>query len=240
MIVLFTDFGPSGPYTGQMEAVLKQMAPEAPVIHLLQDAPRGDPRLSSYLLAALRYSFPQGAVFLAVVDPGVGGERSPVVLHADGQYFVGPDNGLMNTVAVQSKQTAWQEISWRPDGCSMSFHGRDLFAPIAASLATGTSEDRLKPLVQKGLEEWPADLKEIIYFDHYGNAMTGQRYSQQMNGKQVMVRGARIHQADTFCSVPAGGAFWYCNSSGLVEIAVNQGSAREKLALTLGTEIEFI
>ncbi len=240
MIVLFTDFGSSGPYTGQMEAVLKQMAPKVPVIHLLHDAPRGDPRLSSYLLAALRYSFPQGTVFLAVIDPGVGGERIPVALHADGQYFVGPDNGLMNTVALQSKQTNWQEIVWRPDNCSMSFHGRDLFAPIAASLATGSSEDRLKPLVQTGLEEWPADLKEIVYFDHYGNAMTGQRYGQKMKGKKLVVSGARIHQAETFCSVLAGGAFWYCNSSGLVEIAVNQGSAREKLALTLGTEIEFI
>ena len=239
MIVLFTDFGPSGPYTGQMEAVLKQMAPKVPVIHLLDDAPTGNPRLSSYLLAALRYSFPRGAVFLTVVDPGVGGERKPIVLNTDGQYFVGPENGLLNTVAVQSKQTTWQEIAWRPADCSMSFHGRDLFAPIAASLATGLSEDMLKPMVQTGLEEWPADLKEIIYFDHYGNAMTGLRYVPEMAGKQLIVNGVKTDQADTFSSVSEGRAFWYCNSSGLVEIAVNQGSAREKLALTLGTVIKF-
>ena len=132
MIVLFTDFGPSGPYTGQMEAVLKQMAPEAPVIHLLQDAPRGSPRLSSYLLAALRHSFPQGTVFLAVVDPGVGGERMPVVLQADGQFFVGPGNGLMNTVAVQSKQTTWHEIVWRPDDCSCTI-GQKLYVNATRS-----------------------------------------------------------------------------------------------------------
>lgn len=240
MIVLFTDFGSSGPYTGQMEAVLKQMAPEAPVIHLVDDAPTGDPRLSGYLLAALRYSFPQGTIFIAVVDPGVGGERKPVVLNADGQYFVGPDNGLLNTASVQSEQVFWQEIIWRPAGCSTSFHGRDLFAPVAACLANRASKGMLKPLVRHGMSDWPADLQEIIYFDHYGNAMTGLRYSEEMSGRQLIVKDTRIDQSDTFCSVPEGGAFWYCNSSGLVEIAVNQGSAKEKLGMQLGAVIKFV
>jgi len=102
-IVLFTDFGPSGPYIGQMESVLLQAAPNVPVINLLSNAPTADPRLSSYLLAALRHGFPVNSIFLAVVDPGVGGTRRAVVLQADGQTFVGPDNGLLNTVAVQLK-----------------------------------------------------------------------------------------------------------------------------------------
>ena len=238
--ILFTDFGPSGPYTGQMEAVLKRQAPDVPIIHLVNDAPVGDPRLSSYLLAALRDSFPQGSIFLAIVDPGVGGQRKPVVLLADGQYFVGPDNDLLNTVAAQAEQVNWWEISWRPARCSMSFHGRDLFAPVAASLVNGTSEEMLKPIIQADEGKWPADLPEIIYFDHYGNAMTGIRYRQEISDKQLIINSKKIMQADTFCSVEQGGAFWYQNSSGLVEIAVNQGRAKEKLALTLGTEIEFV
>ncbi|CAA9889788.1 conserved hypothetical protein [Candidatus Methylobacter favarea] len=120
-IVLFTDFGPGGPYTGQMESVIRQIAPASPVINLLSSAPAANPRLSSYLLAALRYSFPAGSIFLTVVDPGVGTDRKAVVLHADGQIFVGPDNGLLNTVALQSRHSQWSEITWEPRQCSMSF-----------------------------------------------------------------------------------------------------------------------
>ncbi|MDO9139608.1 MAG: SAM-dependent chlorinase/fluorinase [Methylobacter sp.] len=177
-IILFTDFGPSGPYLGQMESVLRQTALNVPVINLLSNAPIADPRLSAYLLAALRHSFPVNSIFLAVVDPGVGGERKAVVLQADGQAFVGPDNGLLNTVAVQSQHTQWSEIIWRPERCSMSFHGRDIFAPIAAKLAINAADDLLRPFDRNDLSAWPHDLAEVIYFDHYGNAMTGLRYRE--------------------------------------------------------------
>jgi len=105
MILLFTDFGSTGPYLGQMEAVLRIHAPGVDVIDLLNDAPPGEPRLAAYLLAALAKHFPAGSIFLSVVDPGVGGERLPVVLEADGRWFVGPDNGLLNTVAVHAAST---------------------------------------------------------------------------------------------------------------------------------------
>src|SRR6478609_2029347 len=94
MIVLFTDFGLHGPYTGQMKAVLHQMAPGVPAIDLFADAPVGNPRASAYLLAAYAEWFAAGTVFLAVVDPGVGGPRPPISLEADGRWYVGPGNGL--------------------------------------------------------------------------------------------------------------------------------------------------
>jgi len=238
-IVLFTDFGPSGPYTGQMESVLRQTAPNVPVINLLSNAPTAEPRLSSYLLAALRHSFPADSIFLTVVDPGVGGERKAVALHADGQIFVGPDNGLLNTVAVQSQKTQWFEIVWRPEQCSMSFHGRDLFAPIAAKLAINAAEDLIQPFERNGLNNWPHDLAEVIYFDYYGNAMTGLRYREDFAGKTLTVNGIAVKQADTFSAVEAQQAFWYKNSSGLVEIAVNKGRAEQQLALKLGTQVSF-
>lgn len=238
-IVLFTDFGPSGPYIGQMESVLRQTAPNIPIINLLSNAPAADPRLSSYLLAALRRSFPGDSIFLAVVDPGVGGERRAVVLQADGQIFVGPDNGLLNTVAVQSQNTNWSEIIWRPERCSMSFHGRDIFAPVAAKLAINKADDLLQPFDRKDLNDWPQDLAEVIYFDHYGNAMTGLRYNETFSGKTLTVNGIQIKQADTFGAVEAQQAFWYKNSSGLVEIAVNRGRAELQLALELGARIGF-
>ncbi|TAN65419.1 MAG: hypothetical protein EPN17_16815 [Methylobacter sp.] len=238
-IVLFTDFGPTGPYLGQMESVLRQTAPNVPVINLLSNAPTADPRLSSYLLAALRYSFPVDSIFLAVVDPGVGGERRAVVLQADGQTFVGPDNGLLNTVAVQAQSTQWGEIIWRPEHCSMSFHGRDIFSPVAAKLAINAADDLLQPFDRSDLNAWPQDLAAVIYFDYYGNAMTGLRYHEAFSGKTLIVNGTAIKQADTFGAVEEGQAFWYKNSSGLVEIAVNKGRAEQQLALELGTQLSF-
>ena len=238
-IVLFTDFGPAGPYIGQMESVLRLTAPNIPVINLLSNAPTADPRSSSYLLAALRHSFPINSIFLAVVDPGVGAERRAVVLQADGQTFVGPDNGLLNTVAVQAQNRQWSEIIWKPEYCSMSFHGRDIFAPVAAKLAINAAYELLQPFDRNDLNDWPQDLAEVIYFDYYGNAMTGLRYRSAFFGKTLSVEGIAIKQADTFSAVEEHQAFWYENSSGLVEIAVNKGRAEQQLNLKLGTQISF-
>jgi S-adenosyl-L-methionine hydrolase (adenosine-forming) len=238
-IVLFTDFGPSVPYLGQMESVLRLAAPNVPVINLLSNAPTADPRLSSYLLAALRYSFPVDSTFLAVVDPGVGGDRRAIVLQADGQTFVGPDNDLFNSIAVQAKNVQWSEIIWKPEHCSMSFHGRDLFAPVAAKLAIHKANDLLRSFERNDLNAWPQDLAAVIYLDHYGNAMTGLRYQETFSGKTLTVNGMAIKQAAAFGDVDAQQAFWYKNSSGLVEIAVNKGCAEKQLDLKLGIEIDF-
>lgn len=239
MIVLFTDFGIEGPYLGQMEAILRRQAPGYDVINLLCDAPVGDPRLSSYLLAAFGKEFPAGTVFLCVVDPGVGGERLPVVLEADGRRYVGPDNGLLNTVALHAGKARWRLIQWRPEKFSPSFHGRDLFAPVAARLSTGKADDWLTPYPGPDLGAWPADLDEVAYIDHYGNAMTARRGSASLDGKRLLIAGRALRQAETFCSVPEGEAFWYENSSGLVEIAVNRGRADRSLGLALGMPLRF-
>ncbi len=98
MIVLFTDFGLHGPYTGQMKAVLHRVAPGIPAIDLFADAPVGNPKASAYLLAAYAGWFAAGTVFLSVVDPGVGGTRPPIILEADGRWYVGPGNGLFELV----------------------------------------------------------------------------------------------------------------------------------------------
>ena len=121
----------------------------------------------------------------------------------------------------------------------MSFHGRDLFAPVAAKLAINAADDLLRPFDRDDLSEWPEDLAAVIYFDYYGNAMTGLRYQEDFAGKTLTVKGFAIKQADTFGAVEAQQAFWYKNSSGLVEIAVNKGRAERQLALELGAKIGF-
>jgi S-adenosylmethionine hydrolase len=162
------------------------------------------------------------------------------VLQADGQTFVGPDNGLLNTVAVQAQQTQWSEIIWKPEHCSMSFHGRDLFAPVVAKLAINAADDLLRPFGRNDLSDWPHDLAAVIYFDYYGNAMTGLRYHEAFSGKILTVNGFAIKQADTFGSVEEQQVFWYKNSNGLIEISVNKGRAEQQLDLKLGMPITFL
>ncbi len=240
MIVLFTDFGNDGLYVGQMEAVLHQKAPGVERVQLMNNAPKGNPRLSAYLLAALCDVFPEGSVFLCVVDPGVGGDRLPVILKSDGRWFVGPDNGLLNSVVLQAEKSEWWVIEWRPEKLSPSFHGRDLFAPIAAQLAVNQFPIECKSY-KPNLQGWPKDIAEVVYIDHYGNAVIGWRYSSELDGNTLLCDGLEeIHQATTFCSVDEGQPFWYCNSSGLLEVAVNQGRADQVLGLSLGSEIRFV
>ena len=244
MIVLYTDFGNGSPYVGQMKAVLAQNAPAVPVIDLMHDAPVFDSQASSYLLAALIKSFPADTIFLCVVDPGVGGQRDPLLVRAGGQWFVGPDNGLFNVISAQAQETGqleWKRISWRPERLSHSFHGRDLFAPVAAQLAKGemVPGDIVEPKIQE-FSNWPPDLKKIIYIDHFGNAFTGIRASAITSNQVIIANGFRFNWARTFSDVNLGEGFWYENANGLVEIAVNQERADVKYNLGVGDEVHIV
>ncbi|WP_372397895.1 SAM-dependent chlorinase/fluorinase [Azospirillum sp. HJ39] len=238
MILLFTDFGLSGPYTGQMKAVVAQQAPGVPVIDLFADAPAFDPQLSAYLLAAYAPAFPAGSVFLCVVDPGVGTDRRPVMVEADGRWFVGPDNGLFALLARRATSLNAWTIDWIPDRLSASFHGRDLFAPVSAALATGRTVER-SPLPGAAIDRpgWPDELARIVYVDVYGNGMTGMRAGALAADAVLTVAGTRIARAGTFGAVGPGEALWYENSNGLVEIAVNCGRADRVLGLQVGDEV---
>ncbi|MGE5269118.1 MAG: S-adenosyl-l-methionine hydroxide adenosyltransferase family protein [Thiohalocapsa sp.] len=237
-IVLFTDFGLSGPYTGQVQAVLQRMAPGVPALSLFADAPAGQPRPASYLLAAYAAWFPAGSVFLCVVDPGVGGPRLPLVVEADGRRYVGPDNGLFEAVLRRAAAAAAWSVTWRPAGLSASFHGRDLFAPVAARLAIGETPAAMgEPVTAERHREWPDDLAEIVYVDHYGNAMTGLRGEVVPATARLAVGRRLLAHADTFSAVPPGTPFWYVNANGLVEIAVNRGAAAAALSLTIGSAV---
>jgi S-adenosylmethionine hydrolase len=249
MIALFTDFGLYGPYTGQMKAVLHRTAPAVPVIDLFADAPSRNPKSSAYLLAAYALWFPAGTVLLSVVDPGVGGARAPVIVEADGRWYVGPENGLFE-IAMRRAEAAgtavrsW-EIEWRPDmPLSASFHGRDLFAPVAARLACGGAAPalgRLRPPGAGRQPDWPDDLPEIVYVDHYGNAMTGLR-ARTLAPETAFetAAGRRLVRARTFSEVPPGEAFWYENSNGLAEIAVNGGRADTALGIGIGGPVRIV
>jgi S-adenosyl-L-methionine hydrolase (adenosine-forming) len=241
MIVLFTDFALHGPYTGQMKAVLHQMAPGTPLVDLFADAPVGDPKASAYLLGAYAVWFPEGSVFLSVVDPGVGGTRPAIIVKADGRWYVGPGNGLFELIQRRAGEAQSWDIDWRPQRLSASFHGRDLFAPVAALLARGDRPPgRLRTDGADRRTDWPDDLGEIVYIDHFGNAMTGLRAAILAPNTRLAVGNRALERARTFGDLPPGTAFWYENSNGLAEIAVNQGRADLDLALAIGTRVDVV
>lgn len=240
LIALFTDFGLQGPYMGQMRAAIATIAPNMPVIDLFADAPMFNAMASAYLLAAYGPAMPQGSIIVAVVDPGVGSARPAVILQAGGRFYVGPDNGLLAVMAARDGGEAWV-IDWVPPNLSNSFHGRDLFAPVAARLAIGQPVEATHvPLAQIEREDWPDDLPQIIYHDHYGNVMTGLRASCLSPGTLLRAGGHEFRPARTFSAVSPGQAFWYENSNGLAEIAVNQGRAADLDGLGLGAPISFV
>jgi S-adenosyl-L-methionine hydrolase (adenosine-forming) len=238
LLALFTDFGVQGPYMGQMRAVLHQCAPGLPIVDLFADAPRYDVRAASYLLAAYAPDMPAHSILVCVIDPGVGSERPPMIFRAGERTFVGPGNGLFEIMARRAGNFDAQSIIWRPGNLSASFHGRDLFAPVAATLARG-AEVATGPIDDDAWRQsdWPDDLARVIYLDPFGNVITGLRAADLSPDQTVMAGEETLLRARTFSDVAMGQAFWYENANGLVEIAVNQGSAARQLDLELGDEV---
>ena len=217
------------------------MAPGVPAIDLFADAPVGNPKASAYLLAAYAEWFAAGTVFLSVVDPGVGGTRPPVILEADGRWYVGPGNGLFELVERRATSARSWDIVWKPERLSASFHGRDLFTPVAAMLARREPPPgRPRNDGAHRRTDWPDDLNEIVYIDHYGNAMSGLRAIMLPREARLVAAGRLLKRAGTFSDQPPGTAFWYENSNGLAEIAVNQGRADRELGLVIGTPVEIV
>lgn len=238
IIYLATDFGLSGPYVGQVKAVFARLAPGIPVIDLFADLPAFRPKSAAYLLPAYIRSMAPGDILLAVVDPGVGGRRKPMIMHADGRVFVGPDNGLFDLIRRRADDVVCEAITWRPKDLSASFHGRDLFAPTAARLATGS--DIARAPLSPTITDWPDDLPEIVYVDHYGNGISGLRASTLPSETTVVLGRQLLTRACTFSDRAKGEAFWYENANGLLEVAVNGGSAAERFDLRPGVELTLL
>ena len=239
-LFLYTDFGIADPYVGQVHAAIAEYGWTGPVIDLFHNAPNFDVQASGYLLAALTESLPLACVVLAVVDPGVGGARAPIMVQAGRRWLVGPDNGLLSVVMARAERITCARIDWRPQRLSASFHGRDLFAPVAAMLARGEIPAHTADFAPIDTRHWPPDLPQVIYIDHYGNAMTGVRASQLTGRRKLQINGQIVSELTTFSEAPPGTPFWYCNANGLVEIAMNRASAADFLALSIGTPITLL
>ena len=239
MIFLFTDYGPDL-YQGQLESVLRKACPDTPILSLCANAPRHNPRAAAYLLAACCTKLPPESILLGIVDPGVGTwEDPPLILKLAQCWYLGPDNGLFDILRRRDKTAPAWRPSWRPEHkISPSFHGRDLYAPLARRIATGwhpPEKDRAPPRDKP--RPWPDELPEIIYIDHFGNALSGLQASTYSKQQRFLANLRVLPHAETFGSAPKGAPFWYENSIGLVELAVNQGSAAALLGLNIGSPL---
>ncbi len=243
-IVLLTDFGTSDFYVGQIHGVFDRLCPRVKVIDLCHHLPAYDIQSAAFLLPELIRDFPAGTVFMCVVDPTVGSDQKAVVLLSDQYWLVGPDNGLLSVVHHRSSQVRCHEVSWRPKQLSSTFHGRDLYAPVAAGLAIGTHRpmqrmalDSLSPL-QQVPEASSRDLWKVIYIDHYGNCITGIHGSSIDNDVRLKIGGHLVCHHRAFFDATAGQLFWHTNSLGLVELAITGANAAETSAIRVGDAMQ--
>ena len=236
LVSFLSDYGHEDEFVGVCHGVIARRCPDARIIDITHEIPRGDIRRGALVLADALPYMPAG-VHLAVVDPGVGGARDAIVVQADGRSFVGPDNGLFSIVWQRGQRASCQRILWRPKRLSRSFHGRDLFAPVAAALATRVPRGWLEPKGRPDVRLPAEDLAQVIYIDHYGNAMTGIRAASVSPKSKMRASARTVGRADTFEAARA--PFWYENSLGLVEIAAPRASAAARLGLKVGSPIRL-
>lgn len=239
MLLLFTDYGWQGPYVGQIKSVLHTSAPGVAVVDLMHDAPAFNSHAGAHLLSALARSIPTGSVVICVIDPGVGGERGVALVEADGTYYIGPDNGLLSVLAARARQSRVWHVNWRPDVLAASFHGRDLFAPVAARLASGDFPEDWLSVAELHVNFDSADLSRVLYVDAYGNAWTGIQGNLIDQDSRLRIGNVDLQYRRVFCEADKGEAFWYVNSAGLVEIAANRASAALQLNLKIGDPVRL-
>ncbi len=242
VLALFSDFGSGGPYCGQVLAVWAGLAPGVPHVNLYAECPAFDVQAGAHLLYAYTRYLPKGSVVEAVVDPGVGGARDVIVVWADGYWFCGPDNGLLSVVTQRAAEARLWRVSWRPEGLiSSTFHGRDIFAPIAAHLALQGSPP--EPCLRVGRSSWHAgctikdQISEVIDIDRFGNLITGLHMGDVKKTNVLSIHGNDLAYADRFESVEINALFWHVNANGMVEISANQASASALLQAERGTPV---
>ena len=257
LITLLTDFGLKDAYVGTMKGVLLALAPEARIVDICHEVPPQDIRGGGFLWAQAVPYFPPGSIHVAVVDPGVGSRRKIVAVEARGSIFLAPDNGIVGYVLKRREIRRAVEVKRTKhflDPVSATFHGRDIFAPVAARLAGGLPLealgpvyrdyrlDRLPPVRTRRLTRGGAKLMEtsgqVVYIDTFGNAVTNLCPPEAFKLRELKVGSVRLSRlVRTYSQVKAGEELALVGSSGHLEIAVNCGRGAEVLGLTVGEKV---
>jgi S-adenosyl-L-methionine hydrolase (adenosine-forming) len=245
-ITLLTDFGTADYFVGAMKGVILSINPQAVIADITHEIPAQDVAAGAWQLLAAYDTFPAGTIHVAVVDPGVGSTRRPIVVRAGDHLFVGPDNGIFTY--IYNSHPSFEafnvtETKYFRHPVSNTFHGRDIFAPVAAALSTGVDPSSLGPRISDPVRLSTLAGPQIIHIDRFGNLITNITCDQFTEGSRLSVNGRVISAVRKFFGENVGDrdepfAIW--GSAGLLEIAVNGGSAAEILRVKRGfTPIEI-
>jgi len=243
-IVLLTDFGTSDPYVGIMKGVILSRAPKATIVDLCHEAAPQDVRMAAFQLLVSAPYFPDKTVFCCVVDPGVGSSRRAVWAKTKRHQFLAPDNGLLSWLpepVVEWRTIEAEKLRLHP--VSGTFHGRDVFAPAAAALASGLSAAKLGPkILDPKRIPFPSAAKtrgEILCVDHFGNAITNLRAGDVLPGTELRFRTEKIGPIGKhYAERPVGQPMALAGSSGFVELAVRDGSFADRFGVRIGETVE--
>ena len=253
IITLTTDFGLGDWFVGTMKGVIAGLAPQTHVIDITHDVPAGEVRAGAFALAAAYRFFPKGTIHVAVVDPGVGTKRKAVAVQTADHCFVGPDNGVLSWALRGEKVKSVRVLENRAlflRPLSQTFHGRDIFAPVAAYLSRGLSTKELGPVVKDFVRlPWPEPRRrpgrtegEVIYIDRFGNAITNLPVDGSAECASCEILGKRrvvCPLKTSYQSVSSGRPVVVPGSSGFLEVAINGGAAAKLLGLKIGSRISY-
>ncbi|HEV7990532.1 MAG TPA: SAM-dependent chlorinase/fluorinase [Gemmatimonadaceae bacterium] len=240
-VTLLTDFGTADGYVGEVKGVLASLAPHVTVVDIAHDVAPHDVEGARLALARYWRRFPEGTVHLVVVDPGVGGARAALAMESEGRILVGPDNGVLSPALLHAGARCVSLTI--PTSAAPTFHGRDVFAPAAAHLALGAALESLgvplaTPLIRRTPEATRRDdggvQGEVITVDRFGNAVTN---LLALRGGEVEIDGLALIVRRTYADAAPGEPTALVGSSGLVEIAVRDGSAATLLGLRRGSGV---
>lgn len=251
IITLTTDFGLSDHYVGTIKGVILSRCPQAVITDITHELPPFSTIAGAYAIAQAARFFPPYTIHVVVVDPGVGTVRKPVLVQAGNQAFIAPDNGVLALVLQQHKAATVREITNRSlwlEWPSETFHGRDIFAPVAASLAAGLAKpEQVGPVLTKYEKMPDLEAKEaepgvwqgsVLSIDRFGNVITNFPSNTSSTTFALTVSGRHVNAFHkTFGDAPAGELFAYHGSSGYIEIGMNLQSAASNLKVSIGDPV---
>ncbi len=254
IVTLTTDFGKNDYYAAAMKGVILRINPEINIIDLSHEISPFNIMEANFFLANCCTYFPEGTIHIAVIDPGVGTKRDPIVVSAGSQVFVCPDNGLLTLISKKLQIKEARVINNKaimPEYLSSTFHGRDIFAPVAANLASGTKIENVgykldkitmidipAPIIEKG-----KITGEIIHIDKFGNLISNIDHNFFEKGKkyEILIKNKRLDKINqAYGEKKKNELLALIGSSNLLEISVNQGNASKTLSINIGEKIIII
>lgn len=243
IITLLTDFGTADGYVAELKGALLALVPDATVVDATHDIAPQDIEAGRLALARYWRRFPAGTIHVAIVDPGVGSSRRALAVSSEGSFLVGPDNGLLSPALLGADARVVSLVI--PAAAAPTFHGRDVFAPVAARLARGETLNALgDPVNDPIVRRTPAPRRrddgalvgEVITVDRFGNAVTN-LIPGPIAGARVEVAGRLLALVRSYADAPDRSPVAVIGSTGLVEIAVRDGSAARALELSRGSPV---